>query len=114
MSEKLKITDEQFAELQKRFPEPDYELARVSDLPPGDVVLRNPSEQEYNAFQAQAFDDESRRFADKNLMLMTVVFPESAVFAKWLKRYPGLQTHERLRKALRALNGSTDAAMGKG
>lgn len=114
MTEKMKLTPEAWADLQKRFPEPSYELAKVEGLKPGDVVFRNPTEQEYRAYLMQAYDSEAQMFAESNLMRSTVVFPEPPVFADWCKRFPGLVSNARLRKGLRSLSGAEDDAQGKG
>lgn len=108
-----KITEEEFKALESTFPAPDYELVRV-ELRMGDIVLRNPSESEYNMFQAQRLDDQQKKLAFPNLLSMCCVFPSKADLAVALKRQAGIPSNVKVVRALQYLAGEADELAGKG
>lgn len=114
MAERYTIDDDAWAKLQEQFRAPEWELAKVAGLQPGDIVLRNPSELEYRAFVGQVTDEAQKPVALQNLLLVTTVWPDRATMTKWLARWPGLINNGRLVGAMQYLNGSADALAGKG
>lgn len=115
MVERLMMTDEQWAELQTQFP-PPAELVRI-DVQPGQLVLRNPTEIEFNAHQAAIWGVEGeagRPAAYRNSLVMQCVYPDKPTLLKWLARWPGIALSNRVVRAINYLSGQVDSLEGKG
>jgi hypothetical protein len=107
------LTDDQFAELQTKYPEPEFRLVRVK-VQAGELVLRNPAEVEYHAFSASFWEKGGEPAAFRNALVQTCVYPDRDTLLAWLKRYPGLSSNGKVTRAISYLNGMTDALEGKG
>jgi hypothetical protein len=116
MAERVVLTDEKYQELKAQFPEPQYELVKIEGLPAGDMVLRNPTEAEHQAFIGEAWSKEgSQGFpaAYRNALVFQCVFPEKTVLTAWLKRWPGLSTNRKITQAISYLSGQQESLAGK-
>lgn len=116
MVERLVVTEEKWEELLKAHPAP-AELVKVEGLQPGDIVLRNPTGAEHQAFNATYWGAEGelgKPAAYNNALVMQCVFPDRAVLLTWLKRWPALPTHNRVIRALMYLSGQIDSLESKG
>ena len=116
MVDRVKISEEQYKDLQKKYPAPANELVKIEGLQPGDIVLRNPAEIEYHQFQTAIWSVEGevgRPAAYRNAMVMQVVFPDQQTLAGWLKRWPGIALHNKVVRAINYLSGQVDSLEGK-
>lgn len=112
--ERVTVSDEQFVALTAQYPEPSFELQKVTSARPGDIVLRNPTEDEYRVFQRAAWGDAEAQMTQwRTLLLLCAVSPGRPVLEGWLKRFPGLADNPSVRKALRELVGSAEVEQGK-
>lgn len=107
------VTEEEWKSLEQKYKAPDFELVRL-DLRMGTIVFRNPTEAEYNMFQAQRLSDDQKKLAFPNLMKMCCVFPEGGELGAAMKRFPGLGSNVQVVRALQYLAGEADALAGKG
>ena len=108
-----KITDEEYKALEAKYPATSHELYKI-ELRMGDIVLRNPSEGEYSAFQSMRLDDAQKKTAFPNLLMMCAVFPERAELAAAVSRWPGIPSNTKVVRALQYVAGEADALEGKG
>jgi hypothetical protein len=107
------ITQEEWDALVQKYPAPGNELVKL-ELRMGDLVLRNPSEAEYGAFQGMRLEDSTRRTAFPNLLTMCCVFPEPAELQAAIKRWPGIPSNAKVVRALQFIAGEADELAGKG
>jgi hypothetical protein len=107
------LTDEQFVELQSKYPAPQHALVRVK-VQAGELVLRNPAEVEFHAFNASFWEKGGEPTAFRNALVQTCVYPDKATLIAWLARYPGLSNNARVTRAISFLAGMTDSLEGKG
>ena len=107
-----RIEDAEYQALEGKFAPPDHELIKV-ELRMGDIVLRNPTEAEYGAFQSMRLEQSTRKTAFPNLLTMCCVFPERAELVAAVKRWPGLASNAKIVHALQYITGEADALEGK-
>lgn len=116
MVDRIVASDEQWAKLLEQYPAPAYELIRVQVVA-GEVILRNPTEPEYEAFSAEKWGrsgNEGLKVAHRNAVVMQAVFPDKPTLLAWLKRWPGLPMFPDMTLAVRQLCGEAQAIQGKG
>lgn len=107
------LTSEELEALKAKYPEPQFELLTLN-LRVGDIVLRNPSEQEYALFTMTISNDSTRATAFPNLLAVCCVFPEASALAALRARYPGLVRNPKVLSGLQMLAGAADELEGKG
>ena len=109
------LTDEQWADLQSKYPPPDFELLRVTTRM-GDLVIRNPNEVEHNAFATETWGKEGASgypAAYRNALIMQCVWPSRETLLAGLKRWHGIPTSASVMRAIKYLSGEAETLEGK-
>jgi hypothetical protein len=84
---KDKIPEEKLAELKAKHGD-----VVVVDTKCGDCAFRGANKGEYDRYQALLFKEATRPKAGETLVLATLVYPDSATFAGYVQKFPGVVT----------------------
>jgi hypothetical protein len=115
--EQAEVLDEDEALLRPirervRKDQPSAEFQLLRDKRVGAVVLRSPTEQEYQLYTRTLQEETTRATATHNLFVNLCVYPADP--GAVLRRLPGFLHSKAVQGALAYLAGATSEAVGKG
>jgi hypothetical protein len=97
--------------VRKTQPDAEFQLLRT-DKRIGPVVLRSPTDVEYQLYVRTLGDETTRSTATHNLFVTTCVHPPAG--GAILQRFPGFLHSKPVQGALAYLTGATSESVGKG